>query len=130
MPFCGFNQKMLDGLKAFTEGLVEHGLEFRSEQNGETIEQAIKREISDMARLLFETQRIDDSAKRVLTEGLVQYALGFYLLVRAKGIESSQELIANVLDYFKSMDEKYYSELEGKPDDMRILAEHLNKIEI
>ena len=38
-------------------------------KNGETIEQGIKREISDMARLLAEIHRIDDSAKRIITEG-------------------------------------------------------------
>jgi len=74
MPFCGFNEKMLKGLTALSEGLVEHGLKFRCEKNGETIEQGIKREISDMTRLLAETYRIDDSAKRFLTEGIVKYA--------------------------------------------------------
>jgi len=43
MPLCGFNEKMLEGIKAFNEGLVEHGLKFRSEKNGETIDQAIKK---------------------------------------------------------------------------------------
>ena len=52
MALCGFNQEMLEGLTAFTEGLIEHGLEHRCKKNGETIEQGIKREISDMAPLL------------------------------------------------------------------------------
>ncbi len=63
MAICGFNEKMLKGLSAFNEGLVEYGLLYRSKQNGESVEQGIKREISDMTRLLSELHRIDDAAK-------------------------------------------------------------------
>ena len=130
MPLCGFNEKMLKGLTAFNEGLVEHGLKFRSEKNGETIDQAIKREISDLTRLLAEIQRIDDSAKRILTEGIVKYAMGFYLIMRKTGIEDYKEVIEKISEYFHFMDDKYYSELEGRPDDMKELTELLNKKQI
>ena len=63
MPVCGFNKKMLEGLTAFSEGLVEHGLQYRCEKNRETIEQGIKRDIYDMARLLTELKRIEDKWK-------------------------------------------------------------------
>ncbi len=130
MPVCGFNEKMLKALTAFSEGLVEHGLKFRSEKNGETIDQAIKREISDMTRLLAEIHRIDDSAKRILTEGIVRYAMGFYLTMRKNDIEDYKEVIEKIGEYFRFMDDKYYSELEGRPDDMKELAELLDKKQI
>lgn len=127
MPFCGFNEKMLKGLTAFTEGLVEHGLIYRSEKNKETIDQAIKREITDLTRMSLEMNRIDDSAKRVLTEGILKYAMGFYLIMRTKNVDEYKDVIKSIGDYFYFMDNKYYSELEGKTDDMKVLAEHLNK---
>ena len=130
MPLCGFNEKMLKALTAFSEGLVEHGLKFRSEKNGETIDQAIKREISDMTRLLAEIHRIDDSAKRILTEGIVRYAMGFYLIMRKNDIENYKEVIGKIGEYFHFMDNKYYSELEGNPDDMKELVECLDKKKI
>jgi hypothetical protein len=130
MPLCGFNEKMLKGLTAFNEGLVEHGLKFRSEKNGETIDQAIKREISDMTRLLSEIHRIDDSAKRIITEGIVKYAMGFYLIMRKSNIEEYKEAIGKISDYFRFMDDKYYSDLEGNPDDMKQLTEYLDKKQI
>lgn len=130
MALCGFNEKMLKGLTAFNEGLVEHGLKHRSEKNGETIDQAIKREISDMARLLLESHKIEDSAKRTLTEGLVKYAMGFYLIMRSKDIENYVDDVKKIGEYFHYMDDKYYSELEGRADDMKILAELLDKKEI
>ncbi|MBU4308383.1 MAG: hypothetical protein KJ566_01145 [Nanoarchaeota archaeon] len=130
MPICGFNEKMLKGLIALTEGLVEHGLVYRCKKNRETIEQGIKREISDMARLIPELHRIDDSAKRILTEGIVKYAQGFYMLTRKTGIENYKENIGKIMNYFKFMDEKYYGELEGQPDDMKDLTKFLNEKEI
>ncbi len=130
MPVCGFNEKMLKGLTALTEGLIEHGLVYRCGKNGETIEQGIKREISDMARLIPELHRIDDSAKRIITEGIVKYAQGFYMLTRKTGIENYKENIEKIMDYFKLMDSKYYGELEGQPDDMEELTKFLNEKEI
>jgi len=130
MPLCGFNEKMLKALTAFSEGLVEHGLKFRSEKNGETIDQAIKREISDLTRMLSETNRIDDSAKRILTEGIIRYAMGFYLIMRKYNIEDYKEAVDKICEYFHFMDEKYYSELEGRPDDMKELTELLNEKQI
>jgi len=127
MPICGFNKKMLEGLTAFSEGLVEHGLQYRCKKNKETIEQGIKREISDMTRLHLELPRIDDSAKRLLTEGITKYAQAFYLIMREKGTDNYQETIQSIMAYFKAMDEKYYSELEGKPGDMRDLTKFLDK---
>lgn len=130
MPICGFNEKMLKGLSAFNEGLVEHGLKFRSEKNSETIDQGIKREISDMTRLLAEIHKIDDSGKRIITEGIVKYAMGFYLVMRSNNIDNYREVVKKIGEYFHAMDSKYYSELEGTPDDMKELIEFLNKKEI
>jgi hypothetical protein len=130
MAMCGFNEKMLKGLTAFHEGLIEHGLKGRSAKNGETIDQAIKREVSDMTRLLLETHKISDTGKRILTESLAKYCLGFYLIIRTKGIKNHEEAIKKIGEYFNFMDSKYYSELEGKADDMEQLVKFLNEKEI
>lgn len=130
MPLCGFNEKMLKALSLFNEGLVEHGLQFRSKKNKETVEQAIKREISDMSRLLLEIDRIDDASTKLLTEGLVKYAMGFYLLIRKHNIENYKDIIESISNYFFDMDNKYYSELEGNTDDMKELMEYLNEKQI
>jgi len=128
--FCGFNEKMLKGLNEFNEGLVEHGLMFNSKKNNESIEQAIRREISDMTRLLTETHRIDDSSKRLMTEGLVQYVMYFFMLMRKKNVKEYKDVVKNIGEYFKKMDDKYYSDFNGKPEDMRAIVEFLNEIKL
>ena len=128
--FCGFNDKMLKGLTEFSEGLVEHGLLFNSKKNHETIEQAIRREISDMTRLLTETHKIEDSAKRLMTEGLILYVMHFYIHVRKNRIDNYKEVVKKIGNYLKKMDDKYYSDLDGKPEDMSEIVKFLNGIEI
>jgi len=130
MPVCGFNEKMIKGLEMFLQGLVEHGIQFRAKQNNETISQALKREIADTSRMLIEIQNIQDSGKRTLTEGLVKFALGFYLIIRQHKIQNYKQVINSINDYFHFMDEKYYSELENTPDDMESLAKLLNEKKI
>lgn len=134
MALCGFNEKMLEGNNNFNEGLVEHGLVYRGKLNNETIEQGIRREISDMTRLNHEMHYIQDAPKRVITQGIVTYAQGFYLVMRQKGLADNpaayKEMINGVSQYFKKMDEKYYGELEGRPNDMQELAQYLNSIDI
>ncbi len=121
---------MLEGLTSLTEGLVEYGLVSRCEKNSETIEQGIRREISDMTRLLPELQRIDDLSKRIMTEGMVKYAQGFYLIMRKNNVKDYKKVTGKIMDYFQFMEDKYYKELEGKSEDMKELVEFLDKKEI
>ena len=50
--------------------------------------------------------------------------------MRKSNIEDYKEVIEKIGEYFHFMDDTYYSELEGKPDDMKVLAELLDKKEI
>ena len=83
-----------------------------------------------MTRLLSEIHRIDDNAKRILTEGIAKYTMGFYLIMRKHNIEEYREVVGKINEYFHFMDHKYYSDLEGKPDDMKQLTEYLDKKQI
>ena len=80
-----------------------------------------------MTRLLSEIHRIDDNDKRILTEGIAKYAMGFYLIMRKNNIEDYKEIVEKIGEYFHYMDDKYYSELEGNPDDMKELVKSLDK---
>jgi hypothetical protein len=131
MTFCGFNDKMLEGLRAFSEGAVEHGLIDRSRQNGETLEHALSRELADMSRLRIELDTLNDPVKRLMTKGLLDYTVGVYLAVRRNGVNQIPttycDTIVRIVGYLKAMDDKYYKELKNRPDDMGELVVFLNR---
>ncbi len=126
MPLCGFNQKMLDGLRAFNEGLVEHGLIERSERKQHSIDDTLGAELADMQRFLRETPALSDPRIRKVVEGLTTYAQGVYQLIQGQDVSRYEALVKNLNGLFAGMDSKYYSELEGKPEDMKQLVQYLN----
>lgn len=126
MPLCGFNKKMLDGLLAFNEGLVEHGLFDRSKSKQQSIDNILDAELRDMQRFLSQTGELNAPEIRKIVEGLTTYAQGFYELIKRCDVSRYKELVQRLNDFFKAMDTKYYSELEGKPDDMKNLVRYLN----
>jgi len=130
MPLCGFNQKMIQGISGLQEGLVEHGIITRSKKKSQTHEQTLQKELEDMSRFMKEIHGIKDPEVKEITEALTRYACAFYKLINKRGINNYKETIQNLNKYFWEMDNKYYSELEGKPDDMKRLSEHLNEIEV
>ena len=135
MPMCGFNKKMLEGLLAFQEGLVEHGLYERSKATSQTYEERLNEELSDMNRFSREMNRITDPEMRDITNGLSTFARAFYKLARKKGLDNYRETASSVNAFFVEMDRVYYGErrgegLQGKPNAMRDLADHLDKIKV
>lgn len=130
MPLCGFNQKMLDGLSAFNEGLVEHGLIERSKLKQRNAEDTLKTELSDMNKFLTETANLNDPKLRKIVEGLTIYAQGVYELIQETDVDKYKILARKLSNYFSKMDSKYYSELEGKPYRMKELVNYLNNQQI
>lgn len=133
MPMCGFNKKMREGLIALQEGLVEHGLHQRSIETGQTVEERLHEELSDMGRFSQEVQGINDPEYRDITIGLSLFAQAFYRLVEREGIDNYQEMARRVDRYFVEMDRAFYGDdstekLQGKPGDMRQLVSHLNTV--
>ncbi len=128
MPFCGFNKDMLEGMKLFHRGLIEHGIIERSKRKNQMTEETINKEIGDMERFRKELSVIEDSEIRELIRTLTEYACAFYKLLQREGIEDYEKLIEKIGNLYFKMDDKFYSELEGKPDDMKQLAVYLNEI--
>jgi len=130
MPWCGFNQKMEQGLSGLQAGLVEHGIIDRSKKKSQTYDETLQKELNDMSRFMKEIHRIKDPELRELTETLTKYACAFYKLVNKRGINNYKKTIQALNKFFWEMDNKYYTELEGKPEDMKQLAEYLNEIKV
>lgn len=130
MALCGFNDDMVEGLEGFHKGLVEHGILDRSKKKNQTTAKTISVELKDMKDFLGETHRINEPELRELTEALASYACAYYKYVRKKGVENYKETIKFLNSFFYAMDDKYYSELEGKPEAMKKLAVYLNEFKL
>ena len=128
MQICGFNQQMTEGLKGFHNGLVEHGIINRSAKKNQAFEKTIEKELDDMTRFQKETHQIEDKEMRELTEALTKYASAFYKLVQKEGVDKYKQILQFLNKFYFEMDNKYYSELEGQPEDMKKLALYLNEI--
>ncbi len=130
MPICGFNQKMLEGLIAFQEGLVEHGLVERAKIRNQSTDETLRRELMDINRFLSETNNLSDPDIRELTEALTTYAKALYSFMSRKGIVNYKPAIRALNDFYVKMDKKFYEDLEGKPDDMKELVRYLNGLSV
>jgi RNA processing factor Prp31 len=128
MPFCGFNKDMLKGIGLFHKGLVEHGIIERSKIKNQMTTETINKEIEDMERFQKEIHRIENPEIRDLIKKLTEYAYAFYKLIKKKGVENYKEIIEKLNNLYFEMDNKFYSELEGKPDDMKELAIYMDKL--
>ena len=128
MPLCGFNEKMLNGLKEFHLGLVEYGIIERSEKKNQTVQETIKKELEDMERFLKEINNIKNPELRETLRFLTEYAQAFYKLIDKKGIHKYKEIIRYLDNIYFEMDRKYYSELEGQKDDMKKLTIYLEEV--
>lgn len=127
MPLCGFNEKMLEGLRMFNEGLFEHGLIERSKVKGIFVEDTLARELAEMDGFLRETGQINNQAVREVIEGLTLYARGVYGLMRGKNVSQYPAVVQQLHTLFVEMDEVYYSQLEGKPHAMADLVYWINQ---
>ena len=125
---CGFNKQMVEGLSGFHNGLVEHGILDRSKKKDQSTKQTIDKELQDMEAFLKETHRIQNPEIRDLTESLARYASSFYKIVKKNGVNNYKEIIQFLSKFYFNMDNKYYSELEGKPEAMKELALYLNTL--
>lgn len=130
MPICGFNSKMLEGVKDFHEGLIDHGIIDRAKLKDKATDEIIENEIRDMDTFLREIHNIKDPETREVIENLTRYARSFYLLVKKIGIKKSSKIISSLNKLYFEMDRKYYSELEGKKDAMKKLAVHLDGLKV
>jgi len=75
---------------------------------------------------LAKTSAISDSRVRKIVEGLTTYAQGVYELMQGQDVSKYKGMVETLNHLMNSMDSKYYSELEGKPDDMQQLVRYID----
>jgi hypothetical protein len=116
MPLCGFNQKMLDGLRQFGEGLYDQA-EKRAKEDDCTIRESFDNEIQEMD-IFFSILSAKDQIKYQALLGVAHLAQALYR--NAQGSEAPKEVffseLEKAIDSFVRVDEKYYGELRPGND--------------
>src|SRR3989344_9679900 len=112
MPLCGFNKKMLDGIKMFADGALEHGIIERSQKRGVSIDEQFKKEFEEMDVFLKETEKIDKSYLRKQITGATLLARGIYEENQGS-IEKYIQTTSNMINLFRDMDDHFYTNLNG-----------------
>jgi len=51
-------------------------------------------------------------------------------LVDTQGIDEYKKTVRALNDFYVKMDDKFYRDLEGKPEDMKQLVGYLNEVEV
>jgi hypothetical protein len=133
--FCGYNQKMSQGMLMLLEAFIEHGILDKSKDKSRSIDNSLKMELSDLGRLISEADDIEDSKKKDLVKGVAMFARGFYSLFDSQNIEKYKNIVKSVDAFYWKMDNKYYPELEnkkeaGNPNDVKILVQYLNDLRL
>ncbi|MBI2662110.1 hypothetical protein HYX11_01485 [Candidatus Woesearchaeota archaeon] len=98
----------------------------RSGRKQQTIEDMLDAELADMRRFLTKTSTINDPRVRKVVEGLTIYAQGVYELMQGQDVSMYKEMVETLNHLMNGMDSKYYSDLEGKPDDMQQLVRYID----
>lgn len=87
MPFCGFHTKMVTGLAIFAEGLFTATLE-RAKADGIGIEDAYRREVSELGVFLEELER-------------------HYQRVKSSGNQQQREIMSTVANWVAEKDKPH-----------------------
>jgi hypothetical protein len=112
MPMCGFNQKMLEGLSLFAEGLFDQAIK-RSNEDSLSLEESLKQEILEMD--IFR-EILDSKGERFqVLKGLTLIAQDMY----KQGLGGTHEEIkehffeaaAQERDFCVKLDNEYYENL-------------------
>ena len=113
MPVCGFNQKMLEGLSTFAEGLFDQAIK-RSREDSLSLEDSLKQEIREMD-VFREILDSKDERKLQVLKGITLIAQELYRQGLATTPEEIRKrffaAVAEEKDFCVKLDNEYYENL-------------------
>jgi len=125
MAKCGFNEKMLRGVKDLLDGAVEYGIIERAKNKGISIDEQFKSESREISSFIYNSRNITEKPTQKQIEGIV-------LLVG--GTFGKDKL--NILNYplthsldiglLKDLDDYFYKDLGGNVKNIPKLFDWVN----
>ncbi|HEC30478.1 MAG TPA: hypothetical protein ENI66_00495 [Candidatus Yonathbacteria bacterium] len=114
MPLCGFNEKMLDGLRQFGEGLFDQA-EYRAKADSVDMLTSFDNEVFEINTFLQILSKKDPEKFQCLV-GIAHITQALYK--SGQGLESPKGAFLKNLDemlkFFVEIDKKYYDDLRLK----------------
>ena len=116
MPLCGFNKKMIDGLRQFGEGLYDQA-EKRAMEDNVSLRESFDNEVTEMDTFLAILAKKDPIRFQALT-GITHLAQALYR--NGQGLDQPKdkflEEFEKLLAFLVELDDKYYKELRPGTD--------------
>ena len=116
MPLCGFNKKMIDGLRQFSEGLYDQA-EIRAKEDKISLRESFDNEIAEMD-IFRQILSKKDFVRLQALIGVTHFAQSLYR--KGQGLDHPKEKFFEAfekqLGFFIELDDKYYKELRPDTD--------------
>ena len=127
MALCGFNDKMLDGIKALLDGAIEYGIIDRARNNHISVDEQFVKEAKEISSFIYNSRNIEDKSTQKQIEGIALLVGGTFEKDQKRGLKNyilSHESDARLL---KDLDDNFYGALKGDINNMPKLFEWVNE---
>ncbi|MDA3836045.1 MAG: hypothetical protein PF542_00320 [Nanoarchaeota archaeon] len=127
MAICGFNEKMLEGLRNLFDGAIEHGIIDRAKKKGIYIEEQFQNEFQEISQWLFYCKNISDGPTQKIIEGIGLLIVGVFEKDLLKGASKYKENHITGTNLLRDLDDYFYGNLKGDKENMPQLFNWVNK---
>lgn len=127
MAICGFNEKMLEGLRNLFDGAIEFGIVDRAKKNGISTDEQFQEEFKEISQWLFYSKNIRDGPTQKVIEGIGLLIAGVFEKDFERGISNYKE--GHILDtnFLRDVDDYFYDDLKGDRNNMSKLFDWVNE---
>ncbi len=128
MAMCGFNKKMLEGIKTFLDGAIEYGIIDRAKNKGISVDEQVKSELHEISQWNYYSRNIYDGPTQKQIEGLGLLVGGTFEKDQKRGISNYKTNHVSDAKLLKDIDDYFYNDLKGDAKNMPKLFEYVNGI--
>ena len=128
MALCGFNEKMLEGIKTFLDGAIEYGIIDRAKSKGISVDEQVKNELNEISQWNYYSRNISDGPTQKQIEGLGLLVGGTFEKDQLRGFSNYKTNHVSDAKLLKNIDDYFYNDLNGDVKNMPKLFEYVNKI--
>jgi hypothetical protein len=127
MAFCGFNDKMIYGIRTFLDGSIEYGIIDSAQKSGNDVESQFLKEAEELSAFIEESESIIDIHTRDQIKGLALVVSGTFEKDRKRGVQNYIQGHISDTELLRALDNHFYNSLGGDIRNMPRLFQWVNK---